>query len=302
MLPGMLDCLGCCPVTLRRDATQMLSVGRTGLDRLIADGVLSRIDRSTVVGRCLVEQAASDPMLAHEIRLRALLLAYPDAAGSHESAAATLSLPLLTTPYLAIATRARGAWRGGANSRIRIAPLPPHHVTCRNGIRATDMPRTVVDIARCATTREAVVPGDAALRRGCTQHDLMTTLEETAMWSDVGKPRRLLKLLDANAESPLESVSRIIMHGNHLPPPLTQVWLTGSDGRPYRVDFYWPEQRLIGEADGMAKYDDPEALRAEKRRQERLEQAGFRVVRWSWSDMLRDTAATIWRIRRYLDS
>lgn len=33
----------------------------------------------------------------------------------------------------------------------------------------------------------------------------------------------------------------------------------------YRVDFYWPDARLIGEADGLAKYgDDPKAFRRAK--------------------------------------
>ena len=41
------------------------------------------------------------------------------------------------------------------------------------------------------------------------------------------------------------------------------------------------EQRLVIEADGMLKYTDPAALRDEKRRQERLERAGYGVVRVS---------------------
>lgn len=43
---------------------------------------------------------------------------------------------------------------------------------------------------------------------------------------------------------------------------------------------------MVGEADGMAKYDaGPAALRAEKRRQELLEDAGLIVVRWTWADL-----------------
>lgn len=297
----MSDCLGCCPVVRLGDAPTVLSVSRVRVSRLLAEGVLAPLNRVTVVGTCRLERAAADPLAAHELRLRALLLAYREAAASHESAAALLGMPLLAVPRLAIATRARGAWRGGSQSRIRIAPLPAHHLTEMDGMRCTQLTRTVVDIARCATMREAVVPGDAALRGGCSLIELLAMLDETAAWSDIGKPRKVLQFLDPNAESPLESVSRVVFHENDLPAPSTQVRLSGSDGASYRVDFYWPSVRLVGEADGMTKYDDPQALRAEKIRQERLEQAGYRVVRWGWQDITRDTATTIARIRRHLE-
>ena len=44
---------------------------------------------------------------------------------------------------------------------------------------------------------------------------------------------------------------------------------------------------MVGEADGMEKYDDPErmSLRKDKRRQEALERAGLVVVRWGAADL-----------------
>jgi very-short-patch-repair endonuclease len=62
----------------------------------------------------------------------------------------------------------------------------------------------------------------------------------------------------------------------------------------------WGAQRVIGEADGLAKYDVVGALRAEKLRQERLERLGFTVVRWTWREMLVDTEETVARLRRAL--
>lgn len=67
-----------------------------------------------------------------------------------------------------------------------------------------------------------------------------------------------------------------------------------------RVDFFWAEYRVIGEADGRVKYVDessPEALWAEKLRQERLENAGFIVVRWTWSEHFNDPFRVVARIR-----
>ena len=80
-----------------------------------------------------------------------------------------------------------------------------------------------------------------------------------------------------------------------LPAPRTQV----SVGRD-RVDFLWPRYRTVGEADGMLKYDDaePGRLRAEKLRQERLEESGLTVVRFTWHQVEYEPARTVERFRQ----
>jgi very-short-patch-repair endonuclease len=64
--------------------------------------------------------------------------------------------------------------------------------------------------------------------------------------------------------------------------PEPQVWLGDASGTIGRVDFLWRRCGLVGEADGRVKYRDNE-LWLEKLRQERLEDAGFTVVRWTWA-------------------
>jgi very-short-patch-repair endonuclease len=295
----MDGCLGCTPVIAARDAAE-LGLGRRGLQRLLADGVLLAPQRGVLVGSCQVERAAADRRLDHLLQLQILLTVYPDAAASHDSAALVARLPLLMHPRLVTVTRRRGAWRGGAQSRVRIARLPASHLTTVDGIRTTTVRRTFVDIARSATFREAVVVGDAAVRRGFGVADLREAVEECAEWADVGKARRAVRFLDGRAESPLESVSRAIMHEFDVRPPELQTPIRLDATTEYRADFYWKARRVIGEADGMAKYDEPAALRAEKLRQERLERAGFAVVRWTWDEMLNQTDATIARIQAKL--
>ncbi len=52
----------------------------------------------------------------------------------------------------------------------------------------------------------------------------------------------------------------------------------------------------------MPKYRDAEDLRNEKRRPERLEQLGYRVVRWGVREIRERPAMTIQRIRAALDA
>jgi hypothetical protein len=92
----------------------------------------------------------------------------------------------------------------------------------------------------------------------------------------------LVRLANGLSQSPLESVSRCSMRGLKHQPEL-QVGLLDAHGQFIaRVDFFWLEFGLVGEADGMAKYDGAE-LRHEKHRSDALVNAGFQVTRWGWS-------------------
>jgi hypothetical protein len=66
--------------------------------------------------------------------------------------------------------------------------------------------------------------------------------------------RRVVAFADARAESPLESISRLRMreHGVPAPEPQVEIWIDGRFAG--RVDFYWDEYGVIGEADGWGKY------------------------------------------------
>lgn len=88
----------------------------------------------------------------------------------------------------------------------------------------------------------------------------------------------------------LESLIRLILVLGGLPVPELQVKFRVRSGERFRVDFYWRDWRLIGEADGFGKYGrTPEELRgnwaAERRRQQQLEEEGFIVISWSWQDL-----------------
>lgn len=166
---------------------------------LLAAGSLVRLRRNVVVGSCLVRRATSDQRLAHELKLRSWLMTFPDAVASHESGAVVSGLPLLHLPPWPIATRSRGAWRGGSEGRIRIAPLPQHHLLVVGDLPCTTPARAVVDIAKSTSLRHAAVVGDAALRTAVTRDELDLMLDEVATWADVGRAKVAIPFLDARA-------------------------------------------------------------------------------------------------------
>jgi very-short-patch-repair endonuclease len=89
-------------------------------------------------------------------------------------------------------------------------------------------------------------------------------------------------------------VTRLRILDEGLPAPMSQVWIG-----PYRVDFYWPEHRLVLEADGRLKYTDDERW-DEKRREQairRYRARVSRVERVTWSDVLSDWPQTAHLLR-----
>ena len=281
-------------------------MGRRQITRLLSDGVLVRLHRHLVVGSCLYERAAADPRLRHRLRLEALLARYPGAVASHESAALVHGFPVFRIPSVATVTRPSGAWRGGEYERVRIARLPSDHVTCVDGVPVTTAARTIVDVSRTSSLRAAAVVGDAALRRGVPVGDVRRVLAECAEWSDVGKAKVAVEFFDPRSESPLESLSRVIFHEYDVPRPQIQRTIRIAR-RGYRVDFYWEFARLVGEADGREKYDGDdkrtpaEIVWQEKVREDALRDDDYKMSRWTYGQMLGDTAATVERVLRKLN-
>lgn len=70
-----------------------------------------------------------------------------------------------------------------------------------------------------------------------------------------------------------------------------------------RSDFGWPELGTLGEFDGIVKYSGrygqttQGALVAEKRREDRIRDEGWQVVRWTW-DELAEPSALLERLER----
>jgi hypothetical protein len=181
---------------------------------------------------------------------------------------------------------------------VHRAAVPECHAEIARGIPVTSPARTVIDLAR-ASFRDGVLTADAALRLGlCQRSDMGQVLGDCARWPGVSTARRVVAFANPKAESPLESIGRVVFAEYGLPAPQLQGMIPLGAGRVARVDFIWSSFATIAEADGMLKYESPGALRQEKLRQEALEQLGYVVVRFTWADIHTDPALVIARVRR----
>jgi len=241
-------------------------------------------------------EAAETPAARHRLELAARLLrCRPGTVAGHRSAAVAHGLPLLGAPPVVPILTREGAQSG--SRFVKVAQLPQSERVVVNALRSTSLDRSVVDISRGSSFRAAVVTADAALRQGLHPAVLLATAERWSHWPRGRRAVAVALFADGRAESPLESLGRVALHEQGVEPPELQVevWLGGL--LIARVDHLWEELLCIGEADGMGKYDEPGALRAEKRRQEALEQVGFEVVRYDWEDAYRRQAELAGRFR-----
>ena len=165
--------------------------------------------------------------------------------------------------------------------------MHPDDIVLIDSIPVTSVARTLIDLGRHHTTACSVAAIDHALHNGLVT---MAEIEESLLrcwnWPRIRRAQRAVRLADARAESPLESISRLVLRWLRLPPPEPQVIAVDQWGYPAgRFDFYWDEYGVAGESDGRAKYvDDPGERDKEKQRQELLEDHRVVFARWGWDE------------------
>lgn len=218
----------------------------------------------------------------HLQRVRQLAESLPeDAVISHESAAVAHGFPLYTLPAALKVTRTRGRAVRTSDVHVHIAQLRPQDVTIFDGIPVTSGARTAVDVARRVSFREGLVITDGAVRRQVRRSELGAVLRHQWTWPGVRNAIIAVRHADPRSETALESVVRSRFVELHLPMPQLQVNVFDANGFIGRVDFDLSAYNTVGEADGRVKYLEDE-LWLEKLRQERLEDTGREVIRWTW--------------------
>ena len=84
-----------------------------------------------------------------------------------------------------------------------------------------------------------------------------------------------------------------------FPRPGCNVGLHVEDERII-VDFLWERERVIVETDGRETHDTPVAFQSDRRRDQVLVAAGYRVLRVTWDQIHGEREAVLRRISRAL--
>jgi len=196
-------------------------------------------------------------------------------------------------------TVASGGPRSRPGLRIhRSARLSEDEVALVDGLRVTTPFRTLVDLAGHADARDLermVARGD---RHGLMEGEVVEVgLQRHAGRAGIGALRALFApgFGPAFTRSELESRVLALIREGRLPEPAANVRVAGLE-----VDFLWRDAGLVAEADGFRFHGDRAAFEVDRRRDAILVAAGYRVVRFTWTEVTRNPLVVAVRIAQAL--
>jgi len=276
-----------------RTTSRLLDVsGMTAAElyRARRDGELERVRRGSYAAPERIDDASRHRRLA--------AATFPLLAGgsvlSHATAAVVHGLPISEERVGRVWVTRPGSGHGrrGPVVHLRRSPLAASDVVVVDGLAVTSLARTAIDVARELPFEWGVVICDAVLARGASREELAEVVERTRRWPGGRRAWAALRFADPSSGSPAESLSRVQIERLGFPPPSTQFRVVRDGVLVATTDFGWEDYRLVGECDGRIKYGEllrpgetpADAVMREKRREERIRQAGFWIVRWGWRE------------------
>ena len=212
---------------------------------------------------------------------------------SHDTAAALWGL--VDAPTFPVHVSAPG--RSGVRRRRGVVPhrpdtLPADEVTVHRAIPVTTVARTILDVAAAVRGRrlEQVVRRAARLRR-FDRRDQLALVERHLHHRGAPELGRLLVALDGRGTDDFRSQMEVafaqLCDDYGLARPIINGHVLGE-----RVDFHWPDARLVVETDGFEFHAMPTTFADDRRRDQKLTLAGYTVVRLTWEQVTADAART----------
>ncbi len=180
---------------------------------------------------------------------------------------------------------------------VRSEVLDPGETQQVDGPAVTTPARTAFDFGRLLSETEGVQRVDALMNAT----DLKVVDIERVAQSHPGarglcRLRQTLELVDGGAESPYESLTRLLLVRKGLPRPETQIEVRDEFGRVFaRLDMGWSRWKVAVEYDGKQHWSDGRQRAWDIDRMALLEAAGWVVIRVS-VDLLRREGVIIERV------
>jgi Protein of unknown function (DUF559) len=285
-------------------------LGLLTIHHLTSLGVSRQRRRTLVAHRVLVPVAptvyrhAAWPQSWEQAALAATLAAGEGAVVSHGAAAVLWRFDGVQRGAITVTVPAGRRPRSVPAAVHRSVDLVSADIQPRCLIPRTTPARTLIDLAPSVSENQLDQALDGAERDGLVwRPHLRWRLDELRRHGRRG-PGQLLALLDRTEGRPLgdswleQQAIRLIGQAG-LPAPLCQVHLR-TGGAIARVDLIWPDARLIVEVDGHGTHATRRQRQAAAERAARLGLAGWRIVRFTYEDIVERPEYVLDTIRRYL--
>jgi hypothetical protein len=296
-------------------ARDLRAAGREAeLYAAVRAGSLERVRRGAYRVSDPAESSMPAPRVA-ALRYRASVHAASEALArpvfTGHSAAVLAGLPIIgpwPSHVVVMSRDGLGSRRPGVVSVARPVEL---EVGATDGCATTSIEFTLIQLAKHAPLAAALVATDAALHVSRRAEDgaPLTTLEalraeheRLGRYPGCLRVEAVLARAVTDSESPLETMSRLVIEEFGFPIPVLQhrIWLSELD-RHADLDFFWPEYGVAAEADGDGKYLGTSEVAAtakrvvrEKQREDAIRRAVRAFARWDWKDMWSKDPVRTW--------
>jgi very-short-patch-repair endonuclease len=188
--------------------------------------------------------------------------------------------------------------RGGGHTTVHAhrSRLVRADVTVWRGVPATTPARLALDLAE-------VLDDDADLDRTLDEMIQLRLYNPRAVDAVIDRSpgrrgikrlqhaRRRLHPNSGRTRSELERIALKLLEAHDLPVPVVNRHRSG-----HRVDLQWPARRVVVEVDGYDFHRTPFAFADDHASDNDLLDAGWRVRRFTWDDVVRDGPRTATRI------
>lgn len=196
--------------------------------------------------------------------------------------------------------------RGRIPARIdahRDGSLTASDRTVVRGIPCTTMARTLLDLSAVVSVRELRrAVAEAEVQRALNMNAVRELLQRSRGRRGVARLRLLVETLDPETKrtrSELERMFLALCRRAGLPLPEVNPLIDLGDVR-FRPDFLWRDPHLIMETDGRRFHDTFSAFDSDRRREQRLLLAGWRVSHCTWAQVEQEPRALAEIIRGLL--
>ena len=183
--------------------------------------------------------------------------------------------------HVTVSGRNPGVRRGLHIHRVR--RLPEEEVTIKNGIALTTPARTICDLAATEPLGDIESAlAEARIHRLATDRQINAVIQRAPTRPGAPIIRSLLEAEDDSGytRSKAERLLRDLIRTANLDRPLFNEPLLG-----YVVDALWPKERVIVEVDGYAYHTHRAAFERDRRRDQQLIAAGYRIIRVTWRQL-----------------
>jgi predicted transcriptional regulator of viral defense system len=224
--------------------------------------------------------------------MAAVLACGPGAVLSHRSAAYLWGLvDSWDEPIDVTAPNRRGRSPKGVAAH-RDGSLQPIDKATLHGVPCTSLARTLLDFAAVRPeweVRKAVA--EAEVLGVLDRLELRGLLKRSRRRRGVARLRLILDTIHPQTKRTRSELERLFLEmcaKRDVPEPEVNVWLDAPNGKRYQADFLWRESRLIVEADSRRFHDTDSSFVSDRKRQQQLELAGWRVSRCTWEEVERE--------------